>query len=337
MIYPSPIYEEAMTLVKEGYYPFPMHVARKLEDGITYLCTCGKFGVVGAASQDTICKGKHPVVSFSEWENVNKFGTRWENYGIGIHVGKSHCWVLDIDGEKGFADLKLLTDKYGELPTTRTVRTGGGGIHYYFAAWVDKVSSGFITDNLHVKGNCGNAYVVAPPSKHYSGNKYEYILRRSPVDAPEWLLKLVSEKKLNDERCTLTEEQLTTRSKYEIPIIKILTKPQQHKLHREGSAYRGSHPQHDSDTGRNFTIDLKTNRWFCNRHHSHGGLFELASILSGICKCEDFVRNREDTNEISVPVLQGKKFIASVQYCLDSGINPEDLKVHISRGKYERK
>lgn len=333
----SPIYQEALDLLHEGYFPFPMHVARKLDDGITYLCTCGKCGTVGDSDEKNICKGKHPVVAFSSWNNIEKFKTRWENYGIGIHVGKSHCWVLDVDGEQGFSDLKELTDKHGELPETRTVKTGGGGIHYYFAAWVDKISSGFITDNLHVKGNSGNSYVVAPPSKHHSGNRYEYILRRSPVDAPDWLLKIVKEKKLNDERCSMTDEQLQERSKYEIPLFKILNDKQRKYLHHEGTALRGHHPLHGSTTGRNFTIDLKTNRWFCTRHHSHGGLFELASVFAGICNCEDFSKNTEEEDAIHIPVLQGKKFIASVQYCLDSGISAEDLKVHISRGKYERR
>lgn len=337
MTYPHPIYDEAMALVKEGYFPFPMHVARKMDDGITYLCTCGRSGTVGSASEGSICKGKHPVVAFSVWNNIEKFKARWENYGIGIHVGKSHCWVLDVDGEQGVADLKKLTDKYGPLPETRTVRTGSGGFHYYFAAWIDKVSSGFITDNLHIKGNCGNSYVVAPPSRHHSGNRYEYIVRRSPVDAPDWLLNIVKEKKLNDERCTLTDEQLQARSEYEIPIFYLLKDDQKKRLRREGSALRGHHPAHGSTTGRNFTIDLKTNRWFCNRHHSHGGLFELAAIFAGICNCEDFSKNTEEDGSIYIPTLQGKKFISAVQYCLDSGISADELKVHISRGKYERR
>ena len=334
MIYPSPIYEEALALIKEGYSPFPMHVARRLEDKKTYLCTCGRSGTIGTGSSENICKGKHPVVAFSEWDGTEQFGTRWENYGIGIHTGKSHCWVLDIDGDAGFKELKELTNTYGELPETRTVLTGSGGHHYYFAAWVDKVSSGFLSDNIHIKGNVGHAYVVAPPSKHHSGNKYQYIIRRSPVDAPDWLLKLVQEKiPCGGNGTPLSIEQIKERLKYEVPIILLLSKDHKKSLHMEGTTIRGSHPSHGSTTKRNFTIDTKTNRWFCTRHHSHGGLFELASILSGICECNDFSRNGE---EISIPVLQGKKFKDAVQYCLDVGITAEDLKVHISRGKYDR-
>ena len=329
----SPVYAEAMHLVKEGYSPFPMHVARKLDDGITYLCTCGQSGTVGTESEKNICKGKHPLVTFSEWKNTESFGARWESYGIGIHTGKSHCWVLDVDGEAGFKELKEITDKHGELPETRVVKTGSGGHHYYFAAFVDKVCSGVLTENIHIKGNIGNAYVVAPPTRHYSGNRYEYIKRIPPVDAPEWLLNLV-------QNCTpikgtpLSHEQIAVRKSYEIPIASILTKEQLTRLHQEGDNLRGPHPIHGSTTGRNFTISLKTNRWFCNRHHSYGGLFELAAILSGLCECEDFTKNRSET---IIPPLQGKLFTQVVQYCIDCGISTEDLKVHISRGKYERR
>lgn len=333
MIYSSPIYDEAMALVKEGYSPFPMHVARRLDDGKTYICTCGQSGTIGDASEKNICKGKHPLVSFSSWKNTESFGTRWESYGIGIHLGKSHCWVLDVDGEAGFNDLREITDKYGPLPETRLVRTGSGGLHYYFAAWINKVSSGFLTDNLHIKGNVGNAYVVAPPTRHHSGNRYEYISRISPMDAPDWLLDLVS--KCNPTKGKpLTQDEIAARLSYEVPIAKLLTEDHLKFLHKEGNTLRGHHPIHGSTTGRNFTIDLISNRWFCTRHHAHGGLFELAAMLGGICECDDF--KRADA-EITIPALQGKKFVSSVQYCIDHGINPEDLKIHLSRGKYERR
>lgn len=318
------VYGEAKALIQEGYSPFPMNISRRLEDG-TYLCSCGTSG----------CKGKHPVVKFSEWNGVEMFKRRWENYGIGIHMGKSHCWVLDIDGEAGVKELKELTDKYGALPDTRTVLTGSGGHHYYFAAWVDDVSSGFLSDNIHIKGNIGHSYVVAPPSRHHSGNKYRYLNRRAPVDAPEWLLQLVREKNPHSGTGTpQTDEQLIARMKYEVPIMKLLSKEHYKSLHVEGTTIRGSHPIHGSTTNRNFTIDTKKNRWFCTRHNSHGGLFELAAVLAGIRECGDFCRS-EDV--ISIHPLQGKKFRAAVQYCLDVGISGEDLKSHISGGKYVRR
>lgn len=319
-----------MALAKERYPIFPLHTAKLLPDN-TPLCTCGKHG----------CTGKHPRVQFSKeattnLEQINRWynSTREPQFGIGIHLGKCYQWVLDIDGEDGVNELKELTDKYGDLPETRVVISGSGsGLHYYFSGWVDRVNSGSLSENIHIKGNIGSAYVVAPPTIHVSGKRYSYKRRCVPTDAPEWLIGLVNTK-TNTHGSTLTPEQLECRIKYEVPITKLLTKDHLKNLHEEGSLLRGHHPIHGSKTGRNFCIDKSINRWFCNRenHHSSGGLFEFAAMLAGICDCQDFKRTSDD--KIQIPPLQGRKFKQAVQFCLDSGIDPEDLKVHISRGKY---
>ena len=106
----------------------------------------------------------------------------------------------------------------------------------------------------------------------------------------------------------------------EIPITRLLSREQLNGFHREGTdrmiGYHVTHPS--SDSPREMSIDLKTNRWRCWYHMAGGGLFELAVILSGICRCEDFIRPHDD--EISIPALQGRKFRKAVQYCLDIGI-----------------
>ena len=323
---------EALSLAKEGYPVFPLHTARTLPDG-SALCTCGVHG----------CTGKHPRVQFSKEATTNPDQINyWYNskreppYGIGIHLGKCHQWVLDIDGKEGVNELKKITDEHGKLPETRVVISGSGdGLHYYFAGWVDRVNSGGLSENIHIKGNTGSAYVVAPPTLHASGKRYAYKNRCSPVDAPEWLIELIASKN-STSGVKLTPEQLECRKTNEVPITRLLNKDHLRNLHDEGNLIRGSHPIHGSKTGRNFCIDKTINRWFCNRegHHSSGGLFEFAAMLSGICKCEDFNRPADDT--IRIPPLQGRKFMQAVQFCLDSGIDAEDLKVHLSRGKYVR-
>lgn len=326
-------YQEAIKLLSERYTIFPLHTARTLPDGV-FLCTCGECG----------CTGKHPRVLFSNksasekeqieyWYNNN----REPAYGIGIHLGKSYNWVLDVDGNEGRQELSEITDKYGELPPTRKILTGGDGDHYYFSGWVDKIHSGALSENVHIKGNYGNAYVVAPPTLHVSGRRYLYENRCIPTDAPEWLTTLINTKCFSSSGgLTLTPEQIQSRKENEIPITSILSKEQLSSLHKEGNTLRGSHPIHGSKTKRNFCIDLETNRWFCNRedHHSKGGLFELAAMLSGICGCDDFKSRKDD--EIYIKPLTGKKFVRSVQFCIDSGIDTEDLKVHMSGGKYVR-
>ncbi len=324
-------YQEALALAREGYSVFPVH--KSVDCGGYFLCTCGQVN----------CKGKHPAIEFSKdnttsIDRITRYEqhTGWGNRGIGIHCGKSYCWVLDIDGEKGKAELKEITDKYGELPITRTVKTGGDGLHYYFAGWCDKIHSGKLSENIDIKGNATHAYVVAPPTKHYSGNRYEYLNRCPPVDGPEWLISLVNARTFNGNAAgshTLSEEKVLARRQYEVPITRLLSKEQAALLHQEGSTLRGTNPAHGSKNRRNFAIDLTVNRWFCNRCEATGGLFELAAMLAGICKCDEFKRVKTDG---STPALRGKKFIQAVQFCLDAGIDAEDLKVHLSGGAYVR-
>ncbi|MCE9638370.1 MAG: DUF3987 domain-containing protein [Planctomycetes bacterium] len=112
---------------------------------------------------------------------------------VGIATGAvSGFWVLDVDADKGgFESLARLEAEHGPLPATRTVRTGGGGRHFYFRhpGLAIKNSVKKLSDGLDVRGDGG--YVIAPPSAHRSGGTYDWLDEREPVDAPEWLLARV--------------------------------------------------------------------------------------------------------------------------------------------------
>lgn len=125
---------------------------------------------------------------------IESFWERWPNANIGIATGNiSGFWVLDIDGELGQKNLDNLQDLYGELPETRTVRTGGGGLHYYFqnkSEYTIQNSAGKIATGIDIRGNGG--YVVAPPSVHETGNFY-IIQNTAPLaKAPTWLIEVIS-------------------------------------------------------------------------------------------------------------------------------------------------
>jgi putative DNA primase/helicase len=112
---------------------------------------------------------------------------------VGVATGAvSSIFVLDVDpqhgGEESFA--KLVAE-HGALPATRTVKTGGGGRHYYFKHPGGKVRNSVkkLGAGLDVRGDGG--YVVAPPSNHKSDGTYEWLDERDPADAPAWLLALV--------------------------------------------------------------------------------------------------------------------------------------------------
>jgi hypothetical protein len=93
---------------------------------------------------------------------------------IGIATGaSSRAWVLDIDGEDGEATLRRLEARYGSLPPTREVITGGGGRHLWFEYTVPIPSTaGRIGLGVDTRGDGG--YVVVPPSVHPNGRAYEW-------------------------------------------------------------------------------------------------------------------------------------------------------------------
>ncbi|MDA1010645.1 MAG: bifunctional DNA primase/polymerase, partial [Chloroflexi bacterium] len=107
--------------------------------------------------------------------------------------------MLDVDprhgGDESLADFEAA---YGPLPPTPSVLTGGGGQHFWLRA-PDGVaisnSTGKLSPGLDIRSDGG--YVVAPPSRHASGELYRWAAEAHLDDlkislAPESLLRLLS-------------------------------------------------------------------------------------------------------------------------------------------------
>jgi hypothetical protein len=247
---------EAIALVNEGFSPFPINAEKKMP--------AVKFSVETFDSVEAIIKRRF-----------------WN--GVGIHLGRSMCWVLDIDGNEGYVELKKFTDQYGELPTTRTVKTGGGGMHYYWDGWNDKVKSGILTRHIHIKGNVGNAFVVTPPTLHKSGSRYEYLARRAPAPAPKWLLDLIKKDQKPEPVIRETYHGTSLSDEYGLSCMQIGA-PLNARQTSDG--YQGIHPFHGSESGSNFTVNTKRNIWHCFRCGSGGGPLELLAIKHAIISCD---------------------------------------------------
>ena len=112
---------------------------------------------------------------------------------IGIVTGHiSGLVVLDVDGEQGRASVRGFT-----LPATPTVQTGKG-FHYYFSHPGYHVANavGFLPG---LDNRADGGYVVAPPSVHEYGSRYEWAPNLSPDEVdlapcPEWLLEKLTPK-----------------------------------------------------------------------------------------------------------------------------------------------
>lgn len=168
---------------------------------INGLCTCDKAGCSSPGKHPHAMLAPHGVKDAStDPDRVTYWWTANPMANVGIATGKvSGLVVLDIDprhgGDDSFYDL---ITKYGRLPDTLEVLTGGGGRHLYFKypAGVDylKSGAGVLGAGLDIRADGG--YVVAPPSLHASGNSYMWEASSDPehdepADLPGWLLDLL--------------------------------------------------------------------------------------------------------------------------------------------------
>ncbi len=185
----------AIRFAERGFWVFPVHSVRA-----GAVCSCGapQCGRIG----------KHPRTreGFKDATLDKKQITDWwmENpdANIGLVPWPSGLIILDIDPRNGGTEsLAELESKYGLLPDSARVYTGGGGFHYYFTlpTGVDKVPSRVLRPGVELKAMGG--YVLAPPSTHLSvwlgaarpecGNGYMWDPDRGDhmVDAPFWLIE----------------------------------------------------------------------------------------------------------------------------------------------------
>lgn len=191
---PAPSIEDIVVFLTQNkkWQVFPLHTANPANG----LCTCG--------NEECKDQGKHPRTangfrdSSSSPDQIHQWWSRWSNANIGISTGyPNFIVVLDIDPRHdGDKSLERLENEYGKLPGTFTVKTGGGGFHYYFSRFAGikiKSLSNALGDKypgLDVKGEGG--YVVGPGSRHVSGGYYTIVNDADLVDVPEWLEKLIT-------------------------------------------------------------------------------------------------------------------------------------------------
>jgi hypothetical protein len=165
-------------------------------------CACGL--------PDCESVGKHPIprlVPHGVHDASSRLGTValwWRlvpHANVGIRTGiESRLVVLDVDGPPGRQALRALVAERGLFPAA-WARTGGGGWHAYFGHPGETVpsSAGRLGDRLDVRGEGG--YVVGPPSRHWSGRAYRWIVfpddgsaattgRGEVPPLPGWMLEL---------------------------------------------------------------------------------------------------------------------------------------------------
>lgn len=169
-----------------GFSVFPLHGI-----ALNGQCTCGCTGN---------SRGKHPidrgwqVLATKDLTSLDNMFLN-DNVNLGIKTGRdSNCWVLDIDGPEGEVDLAAMEEKHGKIAATLTAKTSRGRHLYFKHPKFDVPNRVRLSNKIDIRGDGG--LVVSPPSKHYSGVKYEWLNPLEEIiDAPQWLLDLIMKPK----------------------------------------------------------------------------------------------------------------------------------------------
>jgi P4 family phage/plasmid primase-like protien len=159
-------------------------------------------------------KGKHPAINgwnSAATSDAEKLAQYWEQnpeFNVGVYCRPSGFFVIDIDprggGSESFEKFEALVE--GALPPTVEATTGeytiGGGRilrgrHLFYKC----DESEDLIGNLSKAGLKGidikhNGYVLIAPSRHFSGQCYEWVQGKRPdeiemAQAPEELLKFL--------------------------------------------------------------------------------------------------------------------------------------------------
>jgi predicted P-loop ATPase len=157
-------------------------------------CRCSKH-------EDCKDTGKHPMTK-NGFKDACVIPDRIRDWfsvagcNLAVLTGES-LLVLDVDPRNGGSDsLDALEAKFGPIPRTVSVLTGGGGIHYYFQSPMNQPKSGGLAGWPGIDIKCRGGYVVAPPSMHASGVRYAFVAGQTFADItiaepPPWLIQML--------------------------------------------------------------------------------------------------------------------------------------------------
>lgn len=134
---------------------------------------------------------------FIDWPNRplatrDQTAAHWERYSrdnIGV-LGGEGLAIVDVDLQKPDCGLEDLEQGHGPMPTTRTVQTGGGGLHYWYSTGGDDLASWNPAPGVEVRAR--GRQTVAPPSIHPTGARYGWISAAPLAPLPAWLVKPVA-------------------------------------------------------------------------------------------------------------------------------------------------
>lgn len=182
-------------------------------------CTCGRPDCPSPAKHPRTGRGLYDATD--DPAAIEKWREKWPGCNWGLPTGAtSGLVVVDEDPDHGGRESRQrMEEKYGPLPVTPTVRTGGGGFHYFYRHPGTKLSNAQPINTefpgIDLRGDGG--YVVGAGGSHLSGGTYEWVEGRSPADIefadlPQWIIDLRNQRQAPREPSRSTATNGDSRS-----------------------------------------------------------------------------------------------------------------------------
>lgn len=152
----TPMLDAALSYARQGLAVFPLMERDKVP--------AVEGGVKSATTVETVI--------------MNGWGSRpGMNVGIACGSASGGLVVIDLDvhpeeGEDGTETLRVWEREHGSLPATATSLTGSGGVHLLYRT--NSVVRNSVNKELGVDIRSDGGYIVAPPSVHPNGTRYEF-------------------------------------------------------------------------------------------------------------------------------------------------------------------
>ncbi len=164
-----------------------------MHDYLSLRETALSYARLGLALFPVVSRGKKPLTTHgcndatTDPGQIQKWWSKYPTANIGIATGKisGGLVVIDMDidedtGVIGYYSLLEWQKEHGSFPKSWLCFTGREGYHLYLHSDTEIQNRVGVMDGVDIRGDGG--YVIAPPSVHANGRRYEW--KYAPEDLP---------------------------------------------------------------------------------------------------------------------------------------------------------
>jgi len=193
---PSPLHSAAIEYAQRGWSVFP------IQQPVLGDRESGKRPLVDASLG--LFHGKDQATT--DLALINAWWSKHPDANVGIALDKSGLVALDVDiglDVKGVPKKgrESLAEFDNELPPTLTALTGSGGLHALYSAEGAPIHALKVREGIDI---IGFGYIVAAPSRHYTGGEYHWHDVRAIAPVPPVLRRMAGEPRKTVEKVQLT-------------------------------------------------------------------------------------------------------------------------------------